>query len=75
VSLILVAVLLAITIGLFVTPGVGLLGLIPLAATIIVAVWVAMAFFGKRTPAQAVHETPRPELLGPGGPDDPDRSR
>jgi hypothetical protein len=71
----LLAVFVAITIGLFLVPGIGLLALIPLAVALVVGVWVALTFRAGTTPANAVRRTKRQELLGPGGPDDPDRAR
>jgi multisubunit Na+/H+ antiporter MnhB subunit len=73
--LIVIGVLLALTIGLFFAPGVGLIALVPLAVAVIVAGWFLLAFVGGDSPSRAVRRTQKPELLGPGGPDDPDRAR
>jgi hypothetical protein len=44
-----------------------------LLAAIAAGVWVVMTFAAKTTPAESVRRTPKQaELLGPGGPDDPD---
>jgi hypothetical protein len=52
------------------------LALLPLAAAIAIGVWFVMTLGRGTTPTQAVRRTPqRQELLGPGGPDDPDRNR
>lgn len=53
--------------------GVGWLAIIPLLLAIAVFVWGGMTIASGRTPARAVRQTDSPELLGPGGPDDPDR--
>ncbi len=37
-------------------------------------VWVGATFASGRRPSQAVRRTERPRLLGPGGPDDPERT-
>jgi flagellar basal body-associated protein FliL len=38
-------------------------------------VWLVMTVGSGRTPTQPVRETRPAELLGPGGPDDPDAAR
>lgn len=70
--LLIVAVLLAVAIGLFLTPGVGLLGLIPLALVVAFGAWLVVALVTGRSPGTQVRRTKRQALLGPGGPDDPD---
>ena len=75
-AVLLLGVLLVIAVVLFLAPGMALLALLPLALALAVGVWLAMTFAGHTTPTQAVRRTPRRQtLLGPGGPDDPDRSR
>jgi len=75
-AVLLIGVLVAIAVVLFVAPGMALLALLPLAAAIAIGVWFAMTLAGRTTPTQAVRRTPqRQELLGPRGPDDPDRNR
>jgi hypothetical protein len=44
------AVFVAITIGLFLVPGVGLLALIPLAVAVVIGAWVALTFRAGTTP-------------------------
>lgn len=70
-ALLIVMLFLALTLGLFLTPGVGLFGLVPLALA--VAAGVLLARRGR--PSKTLRQTPRHRLLGPGGPDDPDRTR
>ena len=75
-AVLLIGVLVVIAIVLFIAPGTALLALLPLAAAIAVGFWFVMTLGGGTTPTQAVRRTPkRQELLGPGGPDDPDRNR
>jgi hypothetical protein len=75
-AVLLIAVLVVVAIVLFLAPGTALLALLPLAAAIAIGVWLMMTLAGRTTPTQAVRRTrQRQELLGPGGPDDPDRNR
>jgi hypothetical protein len=68
--------LIVVAIVLFLAPGMALLALLPLAAAIVVGIWLAVTVSGGTTPTRAIRRTPRrQELLGPGGPDDPDRGR
>jgi hypothetical protein len=53
--------------------GVGWLAVIPLLLAIAAFVWGGLTVASGRTPARAVRQVDSPELLGPGGPDDPDR--
>jgi hypothetical protein len=74
-TVLLALVLLAITFGLTVGLGVGWLAILPLLAFVAVLVWGGIVFASGRTPAGAVRSRGRsrkPDLLGPGGPDDPD---
>jgi hypothetical protein len=74
VSIILIMLLVVAGIVLAFTPGIGILAVVPLAVALLVGVWIAIVFFSARTtPGQAVRHTRKAELLGPGGPDDPDR--
>ena len=45
---------------------------VPIAIVIVFVGWVVMLLVAGRTPREAVRSTKRPQLLGPGGPDDPD---
>jgi hypothetical protein len=74
-SLLLFGLLVAITIALFIVPGVGLLALVPLVAAAALGVWLVLGFAGRMPPSRAARRARRPGLLGPGGPDDPDRGR
>jgi len=71
----LVLFVLALVFGLSMGLGVGWLAIVPLLALLAVAAWTVVVFAAGRTPSQVVRRTPRrTELLGPGGPDDPDRT-
>jgi hypothetical protein len=75
VTALIVLIVLALTFGLSVGLGVGWIAVLPLLALLAVAVWSGLAFASGRSPAQATRRTRRTELLGPGGPDDPDAGR
>jgi hypothetical protein len=70
-GLLLLGLFIAVTIGLFFTPGIGLIAFVPLAFALAVAVWLVVARVKGVDPSEAVRETPKADLLGPGGPDDP----
>jgi hypothetical protein len=75
-AVLLIGVLIVIAVVLFLAPGMALLALLPLAAAVAVGVWLVMTISGGTTPTRALRRTPqRQELLGPGGPDDPDSGR
>jgi hypothetical protein len=40
---------------------------------LIALLWTLVTFFRGETQMPVMHRTRKPELLGPGGPDDPDR--
>ena len=70
------ALFLAVTIGLVLTPGLGLFAIIPLVAMLGVGAWLVVSLMSRTSPGEAVRRTPRHHrLLGPGGADDPDRGR
>jgi hypothetical protein len=54
---------------------VGWLALIPALVAIGVVAWGGLTVASGRTPASELRKTQKPELLGPGGQDDPDRNR
>jgi hypothetical protein len=53
--------------------GVGWIAVLPLLLAFAVLAWGGLAVATGRTPADEVRKVDSPELLGPGGPDDPDR--
>jgi hypothetical protein len=73
VATLVVLLLLALAFGLSVGWGVGWLALLPLVALLAVAAWTVLVFTTGRSPGQAIRSRPRrTQLLGPGGPDDPE---
>jgi NADH:ubiquinone oxidoreductase subunit 6 (subunit J) len=46
--------------------------LVPIAIVIVFVAWVGSLLAARRTLQEAVRRTRRPQLLGPGGPDDPE---
>ena len=72
--LVLLAVVLAVVGGLLLGLGVTLAGgIIAVLLFIGATIWLVLAASTRKTPAEATREVERPQLLGPGGPDDPDR--
>ena len=47
--------------------------IVPIAIVLVFLAWLGTLGAARRTPQDAVRQTRRPQLLGPGGPDDPDR--
>ena len=73
-AIIILAVLVAVVIGLGAAFGGPLLGAILAAAVIIGApVWFFALAGSKTTTSEVVREAPEQEFFGPGGPDDPGR--
>jgi hypothetical protein len=75
----LVLLLVCLAIGLFFVPAVGpFLAVAAGICAIVAAVWAFSIFASGRTPAGVARESGKhedmPELLGPGGADDPDRA-
>ena len=72
--MIVLLVLLIATVGLVFAPGLALFAVVPGLLLLAYAAWMALSFATGRTPATEVRRSGRrgPELLGPGGPDDPD---
>lgn len=46
--------------------------IVPIAIVIVLVVWGGALVVSHMTPEEAVRQTPKADLLGPGGPDDPD---
>ena len=59
--------------GLTAVLGVGWLALLPLLVALAALGWGGLTVASGRTPASEIRRVDQPELLGPGGPDDPDR--
>jgi hypothetical protein len=75
VAVLIIFFVLAVLIGFAVTLAVGWIVIIPVLVALAVLAWTGTAFVMGRTPSDMVRRARRPELLGPGGPDDPDRLR
>jgi hypothetical protein len=71
---ILVLIALVVAAGLIFALGAGLVALVPVALAVAVGVWLVWAFFGARSPGTAARRAEPAELLGPGGPDDPENT-
>lgn len=67
--------LLVITVVVGFIPGLALFAIVPGVLLLAYVVWFVLTIASGRTPGSAVRNRGRrgPELLGPGGPDDPDR--
>jgi membrane protein implicated in regulation of membrane protease activity len=46
--------------------------IVPIALVMVFLAWLGTVAASRRTPQEAIKRTKRPQLLGPGGPDDPD---
>ncbi|HEX3453321.1 MAG TPA: hypothetical protein VHS03_01745 [Gaiellaceae bacterium] len=71
--MIILLVLLIATIAIAFAPGLALFAVVPAVSLVGYAIWIGLAAATGRTPARAIRKPGRrgPELLGPGGPDDP----
>jgi hypothetical protein len=67
--------LLLIVAGLTAVLGVGWLAVFPALVALAIVGWGGLTVASGRTPASELRKVEKPELLGPGGPDDPDRDR
>lgn len=59
--------------GLLFALGAGVVAVVPLALIVLIGVWLIWALAGGRSPREMTRHRHKAELLGPGGPDDPDR--
>jgi hypothetical protein len=74
ITLVILFVLIALAVAFTLALGLGPLAIIPAVIAVGVAIWLLVGISRGQTPGRAARRTPAPELLGPGGPDDPDRS-
>jgi Flp pilus assembly protein TadB len=72
ITLIILFVLVALALAFVLALGLGPLAIVPAVIAVGVAIWLVAGLARGHTPARAARRTERPELLGPGGPDDPD---
>ena len=68
-------ILVLFTVVLAFVPGVGIFAIVPGILALLYLGWLLATMASGRTPGSTLRRTRRPELLGPGGPDDPDRTR
>jgi hypothetical protein len=73
--MIILVILILLTVVLAVVPGIGLIAIVPATIAVAYGIWLLTAFLSGRSPGQVVRRTHQEGHLGPGGPDDPDRSR
>ena len=74
IPLIALAVLFAVVGGLLLGLGLSFAGgIIAVVLFIGAGIWLVLGASARKTPSEAAREVQRPQLLGPGGPDDPDR--
>jgi hypothetical protein len=67
--------LLLLVAGLTAVIGVGWIAILPALLALGIVAWGGLTVASGRTPASELRKAEKPELLGPGGPDDPDRNR
>jgi len=65
--------LLLLVAGLTAVLGIGWFAVLPALVALAIVGWGGLTVASGRTPASEIRNTEKPELLGPGGPDDPDR--
>ena len=70
-----VVVMLALLGSLVAVLGAPLLVLLPVLLVLLAIVWLVGVALSRRSVGATLAEPDPPELLGPGGPDDPDRDR
>jgi hypothetical protein len=73
ITVIILFILVALAIAFTFALGLGPLAIVPAVLAVGVAIWLIAALARGQTPGRAARLADTPELLGPGGPDDPDR--
>jgi hypothetical protein len=74
-AVLLFGLLLLLVAGLTAVLGIGWFAVFPALLALAVVGWGGLAVASGRTPASELRKAEKPELLGPGGPDDPERDR
>jgi ABC-type nickel/cobalt efflux system permease component RcnA len=74
IAILVVVGLLILATGLLFTLGAGVVALIPLVLLVGIGGWMLWAMVSGMSPGAAPRRAEKAELLGPGGPDDPDRN-
>jgi hypothetical protein len=72
-TLVVLFLLVALAIGFTLALGFGPLAIVPVVIGVAVLLWMLAGLARGHTPGRAARRTQRPDLLGPGGVDDPDR--
>jgi hypothetical protein len=73
-ALLIAFLVLAVLISFAVTLAVGWIVIFPALLVLGILAWVGTAFVAGRPPSDILRRTKRADLLGPGGPDDPERA-
>jgi hypothetical protein len=74
-AVLIVFLVIAVVIGFALTLAVGWIVVVPVLIALGLVVWGAFAVAKGGAPSDVLRRTRRAELLGPGGPDDPDAGR
>jgi hypothetical protein len=72
-AVLLFGLLLLLVAGLTAVLGIGWFAVLPALVALAIVGWGGLTVASGRTPASEIRHAEKPELLGPGGPDDPDR--
>lgn len=72
ITLVILFVLVALAVAFTLAIGLGPLAIVPAVVAVGIALWLLAGLMRGQTPGRAARRTHEPELLGPGGPDDPD---
>ena len=75
ITIVVLVVLVALALAFALALGLGPLAIVPAVVAVGVLIWLVTGLARGQTPGRAARRTERPELLGPGGPDDPDARR
>ena len=74
-AVLLFGLLLLLVAGFTVVLGIGWFAVFPALVALAIVGWGGLTVASGRTPASELRQAEKPELLGPGGPDDPERDR
>jgi hypothetical protein len=72
ITIVVLFVLVALAIAFTLALGLGPLAIVPGVLAVAVVIWLLTGIARGATPGRAARRAHKPELLGPGGPDDPD---
>ena len=74
-AVLLFGLLLLLVAGFTAVLGIGWFAVFPALVALAIVGWGGLTVASGRTPASELRKAEKPELLGPGGPDDPERDR